>query len=352
MAITDLRVIIIAPKTTRCGIADYSDQLMTHLQPLVTSCQILEPSEYFPGQADLVHIQHQYFFYGGVAPWKNRFPQFLTKVVEPVVLTAHEFVEETGSPLVKSSIKWTNRKQFKSNLIKRIIVHTNRDRELLISSGVDSSRVTVIRLGIPELHLSEDREGAKSEFGLAGKSVITLLGFFSAKKGHREAVDAIKDLPEECVLLIAGGKHPDDMTSYTTDLATYIEETGLSKRVLITGYLSPKKLEMAVTATDIFLAPFKQSSGSASLSLALASGRPIVVSDIEPHREIEGESPGSLTLYKLGDLNDLVEKIKQVLNTDLANGNPAAAEYCRKHSFAEVARQTVDLYQSVLSRKS
>ena len=96
--------------------------------------------------------------------------------------------------------------------------------------GVTSERIEVIPVGVPPAKPMPDAQTAKRELGLEGRQVVTLFGFLSAKKGHRLAIDALKQLPDSVVLLFAGDRHPDDHTGYVSDLIAYLEASGMAGR--------------------------------------------------------------------------------------------------------------------------
>src|SRR5205085_11422018 len=105
-----------------------------------------------------------------------------------------------------------------------------------------------------------------------------------------------------------------------------------------------------MSATDLILAPFTESSGSGSLAFAMASGKPILASDIEPHREIVGDTTGALALYPLAQETALAEEIDSLHKSPsrLKALSEAAREYSAKHSYARTAEETVAVYRSIL----
>src|SRR5512143_1934712 len=105
-----MRVSMVAPTRIQCGIVDYTTYLVAALNGQVDVCGVYDPARYPSAEddADIVHIQHQYFFFGGVAPWKNRFAAFAKSLRKPAVMTAHEFVEPSGPPHVRAAIRITN----------------------------------------------------------------------------------------------------------------------------------------------------------------------------------------------------------------------------------------------------
>src|SRR5256884_8666191 len=88
---------------TRCGIAAYTADLVNALCDPDSDVEIevvpiepgLQPDSHYAEQADrlnrcdVVHIQHEYSFWGGYLPGKNRFHTLRRLIRKPVVLTAH-----------------------------------------------------------------------------------------------------------------------------------------------------------------------------------------------------------------------------------------------------------------------
>ena len=151
--------------------------------------------------SDVAHVQHQYFFFGGVAPHKNHARAFLDAVRVPLVLTAHEIARPApnASALERHAIALTNRSNFLHPAIRHLIVHTDPDRQELIALGAAPERVHVLIHPVPPAQPMPPTEAAKRALGLEGKRVVTLFGFLSAKKGHSLALTALRALPSDVV---------------------------------------------------------------------------------------------------------------------------------------------------------
>src|SRR5512135_3004264 len=123
-----MKLTVIAPDRAVCGVADYARHLTPELARLVDVTHVVTPERFHldMNDVDVAHLQHQYFLFGGVAPWKSysRFRRFARQVRVPLVVTAHEFVSPTGSPAVRAAVALTNRIHFQSRAVKQIIVHT------------------------------------------------------------------------------------------------------------------------------------------------------------------------------------------------------------------------------------
>jgi len=226
-----LTIGVISPQKRQCGIADYTAYLLPELRTLVDVAYVTDASDFDDSMngVDIIHIQHQYFLFGGVAPWKNRFQKFADKLKAPAVMTAHEFVSPHGDVLRRTAIQATNRRNFMNRAIRRLIVHTEADRDRMTASGLVEEQISLVRHGVPPAPSMVDQEAAKHALGLHNKFVVTLFGFLSRRKGHSLAIEAMKYTPEDVFLLLAGGTHPDDNTGYAGNLLEMIQAHGLLK---------------------------------------------------------------------------------------------------------------------------
>jgi phosphatidylinositol alpha-mannosyltransferase len=88
-------------------------------------------------------------------------------------------------------------------------------------------------------------------------------------------------------------------------------------------------------------------SVSYSLHLALAQGRPVVATDLDPLREIQ-ERGRCLLLVRRGDAGDLAKALGTLLGDEGARRRlmAAAAAYARAESVAVAARRTLDAYEA------
>jgi len=348
-----LRVAMIAPDARPCGVADYTDHLVRALGNHVEVAWVTSPDGFMDAMnaADIVHIQHQYFLFGGVAPWKSVFRRLASRITAPVVLTAHEFVSGDGNAALRAAAGITNRMTFGRRSIRRIIVHTACDRQRMLDSGIGEQRVTVVRHGVPALPALPLRSAARAALGVDGKFVLTVFGFIARKKGHLCAIDALQRLGDNCVMIIAGGKHPDDRTGYVDEVNARIHERDVSGRVRVTGFLAPPDVAAIYAASDLVLAPFTETSGSGSMAMAFGFGKPVMASAIAPHVEINRETPGALALVPAGDPEALADSIDSLQREPRALRmlTEGARRYAQAHTYARAADETAALYRAVLA---
>ena len=366
------------PTGSRCGVADYTNLLTERIAPLpeiesvarIPILPIEKAKSFFSikqgieitnrvvangrglNAGDVAHIQFQYFFFGGVSPLKNRFAEFIHRVEVPIVMTLHEIArpEVGASKIVAYGIDITNTRIFTNKKIGAFIVHTESDRKLLLQFDIEEKKIHLLLHPVPKPLPMPSMEEAKRELGLTGRKVVTLFGFLSRKKGHSVALNAMKELDEHVVLIFAGEKHPEDITDYVPNLKRQIEESGLSNRVIITGYLENDKIPFVMAATDVAIAPFLHSSGSGSLANYFAYGLSVVASNIKPHQDLLEANPDSMALFPAGDAKLLAENLSFAINFDSVRDKliDGAIRFARTHSYLDMAKKTVEIYQSLL----
>ncbi len=344
-----LRIAMVTSLRDRCGVADYSQRLVDALAPHVEVAWVTDPDGFSPAmnEADVVHIQHQYFLFGGVAPWRNAFGRLANRITAPIVMTVHEIVEPDGGMARRAAIRVTNRSQFVRPGIVQFIVHTEADLDRLATQGVSAERITVIPLGVPEPPRLPPRSAARRALGIEGQFILTVFGFVSRRKGHRTALEALALLPENCRLLIAGGRHPDDRSDYVDELKRVASDLGVGGRVSFTGYLEEEDVANIMSASDLILAPFVSGSGSASLALAFACGRPVLASAIPPNVEISKLCPGSLSLVPPGQPGELAEAVARLQRDPrtLARLAEGSRRYAARFTYAHMAELTAMVYR-------
>lgn len=366
------------------GISDYAGHLANELKKYV-DLVLVKLDSYIPdkdyyiakameaNKADIAHIQFNYPYFNGSLLYHNRFFTFAEYLKVPIVMTVHEIaVENRLLPLNvtgrfkrgffnRTLLFWNylsaaNHKKMYSR-VERVIAHTRGQAELIKRLIKDKAKVLVIPHGIPMIsreYKELPSSIGKKILGVEGKRVLTIFGFINSKKGYELAIDSLPELPDNVILLVAGGKmtdNPNDL-EYHNDLLKMISDTGLEDRVKITGYLRLEDIPIVMAATDICLAPFTSLSASGALSLCLGYNKPIIASDIDNHQEINSRV-SCLELFRHGDSKDFLKKIKWLLSdqTRLTKLIEFSDIYSDEFSYNKIAARTVALYQDVINSR-
>jgi glycosyltransferase involved in cell wall biosynthesis len=173
---------------------------------------------------------------------------------------------------------------------------------LLVCSQIERDRtgrprtVQVIPHFVEPRVLGSSRSEAKAALGLTGKRIVTLLGYIHSRKGHRLVVDALPHLPEDVVAVFAG-RAAQEEHGLVEQLRHRAALAGVSRRLIITGYLTDDRLAQHLAATDLAVCPFAALSASGSLSTWISSGRSIVASDLPQIREYNALEPGAIATF-------------------------------------------------------
>ena len=358
----------------RCGIAYYSQDLAEGLRSLVDLEVVpiwdrVLPWEDYRDQsaerlnaADVVHIQHEFSFWGSILPGQNKFFDQVSSIRKPIVLTAHTLdpVQQVLGLSLPGSLP---RKALKRMLAMyppyrrtierstfevadRIIIHDSFSASRLEGRGIPRSKVRVIPMGVPAPNSEPGGNSFRRKFGLEGRTLITVFGFVRPGRGYESSLDALPGLDRDAVLVIAGGPQTEPQRAYLNALSADIEARGLKDRVLVTGYLPDEEVPGAMQAADVVLIPQEHGTGSYSLMVALGYGKPILASDLQCFLDFEP----SLWIFKRGDSKDLGAKLGTLLADEESRKrlSTKALAYAREYSWERIAEKTVEIYEELI----
>jgi hypothetical protein len=119
------------------------------------------------------------------------------------------------------------------------------------------------------------------------RAVIGIFGFLNPATDYSLAFDLLAALDPGVSLLIMGGSRtgPDARPRLEGEAAA----RGLGTRVRITGWLPPQQVDAHLGLCDLFLAPLRFKSNSASLLRLLRLGKPILAADLPLTRWLRSE---------------------------------------------------------------
>lgn len=377
-------VAVLAPTSDRDGIADYTKDLYSSIKPSVKIISLdktiatsrglggwIQARKYFKNLANecneypLVHIQHEYSFFGQLSPLYNYHRVFFNHLKSPYLITLHE-VPPRPVGIVRHP----------RSLVKRIMIAPyNFTLNLLTRSSATESfmnyglmkRAAVVYVH----HVSQQKilakrglEARQLPFGLnvkpapqkiIGKTIhLGCFGFINPRKGYDLAIEALALLPDKYRLIIIGGVQTvdglvgADHEKYEAKLKDLIRIKSLSSRVTITGYLDKKDAQSAINDLDIGLAPFESMSGSASIASFLGSSKLVVASDLAEVRELvnEGAAIVPFSPHEPGALADqIVELVDDGKISGLVKGGQ---KYLRDHDFKTVAAKLLTDYRNIV----
>ncbi len=257
-----------------------------------------------------------------------------------LVVTLHDVFDREGlrqrylQPDVWS-LRWLGRSA------ERIVVHSQIEVERL-RGIIPVEKIRVIPHFVEDRELTLTPPEARARLGLGDRRVVTLLGFVYGRKGHRYAVEAVPFMPDDAVMVYAGG--PVAGRTFVYDLALQrAQELGLGDRFRITGYLDDEAWETWIAATHLAILPFTDLSASGSLSSWISAGKPMLVSDLPGLREYGRRVPGALNFFGPPEAWPLGSAISELLARPLPDPDPNVQRLARELSMS----RTVDRYLRV-----
>jgi glycosyltransferase involved in cell wall biosynthesis len=314
---------------------------------------------------NIVHVQHEFGVFGRKIPPLYSFPRWVRKLRRKmpeshVVATAHttigpEFRYPLKGYLWQSPVRWVANNLMLPYLLRvwnegtwgaldGVIVHSARHAETLREV---CKTVHVIPHFVPKLANLSNHSRLSS---IPDEPVILIFGFISRPKGHDIAVQAVARMKHRVRLVFAG-------TSRTKGDATFLEEClrlatkmGVRDRVIVTGHVPDDEILSIYRKAALTLAPFRESSGSGSLAFGLASGTPVLASDIQPNLEIVNREPGCLALFEAGNPEKCAERADQLLDSHSACESivAAAKRYSESNSPSRIAGLHAAFYSGFL----
>jgi glycosyltransferase involved in cell wall biosynthesis len=233
-----------------------------------------------------------------------------------------------------------------------MIVHTQESREIMETIyGVSESKLRVIPHGSFEKPNFLNKEECKRKLGLQNKTVITILGFVTPKKGHDLVIPLLPQLDPNVQLVIAGGPQTTNDAAYLERLKKIAVQYNCSDKVTFTGFL--QDLTCILNATDIAILPYRTVTDSGVLHLLIAYRVPTITSDLKAFREVYDEF-GCLELFNSEDPRDLFEKIQVLLsNQRLRDLLKAKCEdMWNATKWSSIAEKHLEIYREVLATRS
>jgi len=166
---------------------------------------------------------------------------------------------------------------------------------------VKKIRVIYNGVAIDSFKVNINKEDARRSFGLPmDKWVIGSVGRLTDQKGHKYLIEAVSGM-EDVVVAIAG----DGPLRAVYEMVG--KRRGVDCRIL--GPIETEKIPLFLRALDIFCCPSLWEGLPSALIEAMASGLPIIASDIPPHREVLDDTGIYFSPYDHAGLSDALKEL-------------------------------------------
>jgi glycosyltransferase involved in cell wall biosynthesis len=229
-----------------------------------------------------------------------------------------------GVPLVKrrgSDYPFPNKFRFEITyryFVERIIANSEATLSTLIKGNpwLPQNKLVMIYNGIDPDRYIRDGSGLKlrDELGIGDIApVISIVGLLNERKGHRFLFKSLKeisdDFPETRLLVVGEGKMEEELKELAHNL-------GISDRVIFLGFRDD--VPAIIEGSDVLVLPSLCEGFGYVLVEAMASGKPVVATDVSSIPEIVDDGETGV-LVPPGDHRRLAEALRKVLgNRELA----------------------------------
>lgn len=203
--------------------------------------------------------------------------------------------------------------------------------------GVESSKVTVVPNAVnTQLFHPRERDFARKKLGLPVDAfIVTYVGHFDERKGFARVMAALKRHPDVRAIFIGNGP-----------------EFPTGEQVLFAGPVKHHRVPEWLAAGDIFVLPTLAEGDPNAVKEALATGLPVIVSDIPALREQYHE--GFAIFVDPNDIGQIAAAIGQLKSNSKLRDQMAveAAKFGRANSLSKRAEKILRLLgECVAGRK-
>lgn len=235
-----------------------------------------------------------------------------------------------------------------------IIAVCNKGREVMVANGNKASIIKVIFNAVDPLYWKEPvKSTLREEYGIGGDVFVLLCASrFAHDKGHRYLVDAIAELKKitgakfKCVL---AGDGP-----LLEDVKTQVRTLALEEDIIFTGFRSD--IKNLYYGSDLYINSSEHEALSFLIIEALASGLPVIATDMGGNSDIINKETDCGILVKYDDPVELAEAIDRVIrNRELRDKlrENAFRTVDERFNIEKMSEETYNLYLNsvIKSRK-
>lgn len=307
---------VVSTWNTKCGISEYTKYLVNNLSNFkeiiifankVSSKELVASDEdnvircwepYFDdlstlsnkileSDLDIVHVQFNFGLFE-----LNALADMVKKLKGKGITLIITFHSIDDTEFMNKPIKLdTITEELK--LVDKIWVHTTNDVKKLSEKGISDNVIKIPQGNV----IFDDNEKEKIRAGIFNNSkIISTFGFLLPHKGVLETIKALPLIISrypDILFLVVSSIFPDETSQkYYEDCKKEVSKLGLKDHVIFfTDFLEEQEIIYLLQASDVVVMPYKKTkeASSAAIRFALASHRPVIVTDIPIFSEFDEE---------------------------------------------------------------
>ena len=227
-----------------------------------------------------------------------------------------------------------------------IIAVCNKGKEMLISNGMDGSKINVIFNGVDPSQWGEPEPSMLREEFCIGNDEFVLLcaSRFAYDKGHEYLINSISELKKKAkkkfrFILAGDGPFLEARKKQATEL-------GLDDVIIFAGFR--KDIKNLYDGSDLYINSSAHEALSFLIIESLASGLPVIATDMGGNSDIINDETKCGILVKYDDAPELADAICRVMENESflaelkVNAYKAVQE---KFNLDKIVMQTYNLYE-------
>ncbi len=271
---------------------------------------------------------------------------------KPYVVTIHDLGPLTHPKFFYNTSPWIMKMSLKQAIERAnaiICVSRSTAGELETYAGRNlQNRIHVVHEGVsPEFFAPGNPDSLKSLPGLpqAGVPFILAAGKISPRKNVARVIQALARIadavPHHLVLVGADGW---DMEGVKKEL----DNPRITGRVHLTGYVTDEQLRALYAAASLYVHPSLYEGFGLTILEAMASGCPVVTSNLSSLPEVAGDAALLIDPYCVDNISEAIK--------ELCLNNSLAAEFAQKgrrrargFTWEQCAEKVADIYMSISS---
>lgn len=238
------------------------------------------------------------------------------------------------------------------NLCAALIVHQEKDKELLCSYGIEGKIIHVINHGqvvYPEI----SAKIAQKQQNISSGPIIGSYGFFLSHKGIKEVIQAVAILKDEFPRIlytpVCALYEGNVSVEYYNECVAEVERLGVQDNVkFITDFLPNAESMAHLQACDVLLMPYKPTKESASgaIRFCMAVNRPIITT----RQPIFDEFKECTYQIEAAEKELIADAVKTLINDKTAADAYVEAinQYVKKTSWYATADKIYNLYRGLI----
>lgn len=269
-----------------------------------------------------------------------------------VLYTAHGFHFYKGASL-KNWILYYPIEKWMSKYTDCLITINEEDYNIAINNKFKAKEIKLVHgVGVDlnkfQAQTIEKKSQTRREYGYKEEDFIL---FYAAELNHNKhqdllinAVNVLKDEVPNIKLLLAGTGLLD------SQYKEKVKELGLEANIEFLGFR--KDIPNLLMLSDIAVASSRREGLPVNVMEAMATGLPLVVTNVRGHRDLINEQNGYVV--ELGDIKgfaDCIEKLYRDENLRIEFGKQSM-ESVKKYSLENVLKEMQDIYELQLGGKN